>query len=119
MLVICLFLLFRTYKEFNVQQNGFFIKVRVDKIPINCKFSTKKRIKAFFEFEYNGKNHSKNLKQHCDLRVGDLIILKTNEESEIFLFEDESLLFELICVLILLIFFTFLVVKSSCYSSQN
>jgi hypothetical protein len=112
MLVICLFLLFRTYKEFNVQQNGFFIKVRVDKIPISCKFSTKKRIKAFFEFEYNGKNHSKNLKQHCDLRVGDLIILKTNEESEIFLFEDENLYSELISILMLILIGLIILFKS-------
>ena len=112
MLVICLFLLFRTYKEFNVQQNGFFIKVRVDKIPINCKFSTKKRIKAFFEFEYNGKNHSKNLKQHCDLSVGDLIILKTNEESEIFLFEDENLYSELISILTLILIGLIILFKS-------
>ena len=76
-----------------MQQNGFFIKVRVDKIPINCKFSTKKRIKAFFEFEYNGKNHSKNLIEQERL-VDEIIGHQKELQKELQKFENISVYVE-------------------------
>ena len=102
-IIISFVLIPQAFKEFDTQKNGTLTTITVFSVPISCDISSK-NIKAYFEFYIENKKYSKNFDGHCDLKPGDKIKLITNNDNSIFLFEDENPIYEIISVLLILLF---------------
>jgi hypothetical protein len=103
----CLFFWKFNYRKIEIYKSGTIINARVVFVP-NC-FTTKRHYN--FKFEYKGKIHAKQIGVgSCkDMNEGDIIKLKTNDDSSIFLFENEYPYNDTIAIFLLFSFGIFLI----------
>jgi hypothetical protein len=111
LLFICFATLRRKFQEYQVQQNGELVEVRITKLKpsIGCK------VLHFFDFEFAGNLYSKKAgcNFHDSHKPGQVIKLKHLPDIDIFLFPDEDIGREFIAFWLLGIFGLFLLVKAA------
>lgn len=77
-----------------VRDNGRPVQVNIIDIPVKCGSSSGSRFdKPYFRFDYKGKTYEKKFYgQHCkDVKHGGKLMLRTDNELSVFIFEDEHI----------------------------
>lgn len=85
---VCLVPLKRDIQEYNTQKNGKLVTATITHIPI-CSGT---KVKYFMKFTYDGQEFDKRV--GCGFadthRVGETIVLRHTDSTDIFLFENEN-----------------------------
>lgn len=79
------------YEQYKLVDEGYRVKVQVIDVPRQCGTGTRIS-KPYFRFYYRGTEHRKDFNgQHCDeIKSGKTLILLTNKEQSVFVFEDQE-----------------------------
>lgn len=103
----CLFFLKYNYRELEAYKNGYYVIATVVFVP-DC-FTTKRHYNI--KFNYNGKLYAKEIGVlTCkELKEGDVIKLKTNNDNDVFLYEHENPNENLVSIILLFLFGLFLI----------
>ncbi len=83
------------FDDIKVEQNGIFVKMRIEKLPNSCLGT---RVKHFTTLTYEGQRFIKRIGgKFCDdHHIGELIDMKYLEGSSTVLFPDESVVSNLL-----------------------
>jgi hypothetical protein len=93
--------------EYDTQKNGQLITATIVDVP-NC-FGSK--IRHFLKFKYNDQTYSKEIGRPCEeYKIGQALILKHTEGTDIFLYETEKIEKEFIATALLAILGLFLII---------
>ncbi|MBE99124.1 MAG: hypothetical protein CMP77_03985 [Flavobacterium sp.] len=95
------------YEQYKLVDEGYRVQVQVIDVPRRCGTGTR-RSKPYFRFHYRGIEYRKDFNgQHCnEIRPGKTLILRTNKEHSVFVFEDEEVGYDVAAMLGLALLFT-------------
>ena len=83
------------YEEFNIEQNGHVVKMKIENLPKSC-FGA--QLRYFVTYSYNGKKYDKPTRgDFCEKHhVGELVDMKILDGSKYMLYPNESALKSLV-----------------------